>query len=134
MKPEYLKHVAKVAFWWTKGLLKSKEPYAEKDVVLRDCWDVFHLRAKLCKNNDGSESYEFDINFEAFGLPVKCYFSLGFDDEILEYYTVRTMEHVIEDGLLRTIDDFEFVITKFKLLRNHFCELKEPMNTEGLLK
>lgn len=134
MKSEHLKHVAKVAFWWTQCLLKSKEPYAEKDVVLRDSWDVFHLRAKLSKNNDGSESYEIYINFEAFGLPVNCYFSLGFDDEILEYYTVRTMEHVIEDGLLRTIDDFELVITKFKSLRNHFCELKEPMNTEGLLK
>ena len=109
MKSKHLKHVAKVAFGWTQGLLKSKKPFATKEIVLRNTCYVFNFRAKLCKAYDGDNFYDIAINFNAFNCSVRCYLSLGFNDDILKHYNVRTMEHVIESGLLKAIDELEFI-------------------------
>ena len=127
MKSEHLKHIAKVAFWWTQGLLKSKKPFATKEIVLRNTCCVFNLRAKLCEAYNGDNFYDITINFNTFNCSVRCYLFLGFDDDILKHYNVRTMEHVIENGLLKTIDELESDLYKLKELRNDFCKLKEDL-------
>lgn len=130
MKSEHLKHIAKVAFGWTQGLLKSKKTFATKDIVIRNTCYVFNLRAKLCEAYDGDNIYDITINFNTFNCSVRCYFLLGFDDDILKHYNVRTMEHVIESGLLKAIDELESDLYKLKELRNDFCKLKEDLKLQ----
>lgn len=127
MKSKHLKHVAKVAFGWTQGLLKSKKPFAKKEIVLRNTCYVFNLSARLFKAYNGDECYDIIIGFNIFNCPVRCYLSLGLDDDVLKHYSVRTMEHVIESGLLKAINELESDLYKLKELRNDFCKLKEDL-------